>query len=218
MGYGCHCSHCSRCGGRVEQSRSHDQEDGVSIVGEAGPRRGRQDPSHQDCCSRSATRRAPEYGHPRRSVACTPLCPAERLADSPRKRQNEWRARQSGATFRATRGWARAPRLPDRHARSHMQHRLLHLRVRRVRGQRKDRQVLGRVVPLAAAPSRRVGSKSKHSQVPVLRPRDRAHRALSSAATRARPAGSAELASTCRPLPALRFMVYGRWMLACRAG
>jgi hypothetical protein len=56
IGHGCHCSHCSRCGGRVEQSRSHDQEDGVSIVGEAGPRRGRQDPSHQDCIPRSAAR------------------------------------------------------------------------------------------------------------------------------------------------------------------
>jgi len=32
----------------------------------------------------------------------------------------------------------------------------------RARGQRKDRQALGRVVPLAAAPSRRVGSKSTH--------------------------------------------------------
>ena len=38
MGYGSRCSHCSRCsrcGGRVEPSRSHYQEDGVSIVGEA---------------------------------------------------------------------------------------------------------------------------------------------------------------------------------------
>jgi hypothetical protein len=90
IGYG------SRCGGSVGQSRRHDQEGGVSIVGEAGPQRGRQDPSHQDCCYRSAARRASEYGHPRRSVVCTPLCTAERLAHSPRKRQNEWRARQSG--------------------------------------------------------------------------------------------------------------------------
>ena len=86
----------SRCAGRVGQSRRHDQEDGVLIVGEAGPRRGRQDPCHQHCCSRSSARRAPEYGHPRRSVVCTRLCTAERLAHSPRKRQNEWRARQSG--------------------------------------------------------------------------------------------------------------------------
>jgi hypothetical protein len=43
-------------------------------------------------------------------VICTHLCTAERLAHSPRTRQNEWRARQSGATFRATRGWARASR------------------------------------------------------------------------------------------------------------
>jgi hypothetical protein len=71
IGYGCH------CGGRVGQSHRHDQEGGVSIVGEAGPRRGRQDPSHQDCCSGSATRRAPEYGHSRRSVVCAPLCTAE---------------------------------------------------------------------------------------------------------------------------------------------
>jgi hypothetical protein len=38
-----------------------------------------------------------------------------------------------------------------------MQHRLLHLRVRRARGQRKGPQVLGRVVPFAAAPSWVVG-------------------------------------------------------------
>jgi hypothetical protein len=118
------------------------------------------------------------------------------------------------------------PPPPDFHVRSHMQHRLLHLRVRRARGQRKHRQVLGRVVPLAAAPSRRVGSKSKHSQ---------AHRYLSfdavtehiasemrlilrSARQGQRPACSAELASTCRPLPALWFKVYGRCMLAWRAG
>jgi hypothetical protein len=136
IGYGC------RCGGRVGQSRrhEHDQEGGVSIVGEAGPRRGRQDPSHQDCCSRSATRRAPAYGHTRRSVVCTPLCPAKRLAHSPRNRQNEWRARQSERRSEV-RGVGPVP--PDRHARSHMQHRLLHLRVRRARGQRKDHQVLG---------------------------------------------------------------------------
>ncbi len=88
IGYG------SRCGGRVGQSRKHDQEGGVSI-GEAGPRQGRQDPWHQDCCSQSAARHASEYGHARRSVVCTPLCTAERLAHSPRKRQNESRARQS---------------------------------------------------------------------------------------------------------------------------
>jgi hypothetical protein len=169
--YGCYCSRCSRCGGRVGQSLRHDQEGGISIVREAGPRRGRQDPSRQDCCSRFA----PEYGHPRRSVVYIPLCAAERLAHLPRKRQNEWRARQSERRFKSRRvGPVRPP--PDRHARSHMQRRLLHLRVRRARGQRKDRQVLGRVVPLAAAPSRRVGSKSKHSQVHILRPRDRAHR------------------------------------------
>ena len=28
-------------------------------------------------------------------MACTPLCTAERVAHSPRKRQNEWRARKS---------------------------------------------------------------------------------------------------------------------------
>ena len=107
--YGCHCSHCSRCGGRVGQSRRHDQEGGVSIVGEAGPRRGRQDPSHQDCCSRSAARLAPVYGHPRRSVVCTHLCTAERrLANSPRTPAPVART-SVGATFRATRGWARAP-------------------------------------------------------------------------------------------------------------
>ena len=33
--------------------------------GRRGPPQGRQDPSHQDCCSRSSARRAPEYGHPR---------------------------------------------------------------------------------------------------------------------------------------------------------
>jgi hypothetical protein len=89
IGYG------RRCGGSVGQSRRHDQEGGGSIVEEAGPRRARQDPSHQDCCSRSAARCAPEYGHPRRSVVCTRLCTAERLAHSRRTRQNEWRARQS---------------------------------------------------------------------------------------------------------------------------
>ncbi len=90
MGYGCHCSHCRCCGGCVGQSRRHDQEGGVSIVGEAGPRRGRQDPSDQDCCSRSTACRAPAYGHPRRSEICTHLCSAERVAHSPRTRQNEW--------------------------------------------------------------------------------------------------------------------------------
>jgi hypothetical protein len=78
--------------------------------------------------------------------------------------------------------------------------------VRRVRGRRKDRQVLGRVVPLAAALSRRVGSKCRHSQVPVLRPHDRAHRERDAPhppqRQGQRPACSTELASTCRPLPA----------------
>ena len=173
MRYGCHYSHCRRCDGRVGQSRRHDQEGGVSIVGEAGPRRGRQGPCHQDCCSRSAARRAPEYGHPHRSVVCTHLWTAERLAHSSRTHQNEWRGRQSGRGSEL--GGEAAPVSPplDRHARSHMPHRLLH---RRARGQRKDRQVLGRVVTLAAAPSHRAGSKSKHSQVPILRRRDRAHR------------------------------------------
>ena len=86
----------SRCGGRVGQSRRHDQEEGVSIVREAGPRRGRQDPWHQDCCSGSATRRAPEYGHPR-SIRGLHLLVHRRApcAFSPRTRQNERRARQS---------------------------------------------------------------------------------------------------------------------------
>jgi hypothetical protein len=114
QGYGCHCIHCSRCGGCVGQSRRHDQEDGVSIVGEAGPQRGRHDPSHPYCCSRSAARRAPEYGHPRRSVVCTHLCTAERLAHSPRTRQNEWRARQSGRRSKL-RGVGPVPPPPDRH-------------------------------------------------------------------------------------------------------
>jgi hypothetical protein len=61
--------------------------------------------------------------------------------------------------------------------RSHMQHRLLHLRVRRVRGQRQDRQVLGRVAPLAAAPSHQVGPKSTQKYL-FSDPRDRAHRVL----------------------------------------
>jgi hypothetical protein len=75
--------------------------------GRAGPRRGRQGPWHQDCCSRSSTRHAPEYGHPRRSVVCTPLCTANALrtfaahvhtctplaksAQASHKRQNELR-------------------------------------------------------------------------------------------------------------------------------
>ena len=104
----------SRCGGRVGQSRRHDQEEGVSIVGEAGPRRGRQDPWHQDCCSRSSARRAPEYGHPRRSVVCTHLCTAERLAHSPRKSRSEWRARQSERRSEL-RGAGPVPPPPDRH-------------------------------------------------------------------------------------------------------
>jgi hypothetical protein len=74
---------------------------------------------------------------------CTPLA---KSALAPRTRQNELRVR-SNAEF------GPCPLPPDRHERSHMQHRLLHLRVRRARGQRKDRQVLGRVVSLAAAPS-----------------------------------------------------------------
>ncbi len=181
--------------------RRHDQEGGISIVREAGLRRGRQDPSRQDCCSRFA----PEYGHPRRSVVYILLCAAERLAHLPRKRQNEWRARQSERRFKSRRvGPVRPP--PDRHARSHMQRRLRHLRVRRARGQREDRQVLGRVVPLAAAPSRRADSKSKHSQVSILRPRDRAHRERDAPRPPQRqgqrPACSTELASTFRPLPA----------------
>ncbi len=85
-------------------------------------------------------------------------------------------AHVSRSDVRSYEGVGPVPPPPDRDARSHMQHRLLHLRVQRARRQCKDRQVLGRVVPLAAAPSRRVGSKSRHSQVPVLRPRDRAHR------------------------------------------
>jgi hypothetical protein len=89
--YGSHCGRCSRCRGRVGQSHRHDQEGGVSIVVKAGPRRGRQDPSHQDCCSRSATRRAPEYGHPRRRVVCTPCAPPNALRIRPAK------ARASGA-------------------------------------------------------------------------------------------------------------------------
>jgi len=36
MRYGCHYSHCRRCDGRVGQSRRHDQEGGVSIVGGGG--------------------------------------------------------------------------------------------------------------------------------------------------------------------------------------
>ena len=47
MRYGCHYSHCRRCDGRAGQSRRHDQEGGVSIGGEAGPRRGREDPAIQ---------------------------------------------------------------------------------------------------------------------------------------------------------------------------
>ena len=53
--------------------------------------------------------RAPEYGHPHRSVVCTPLCTAERLcAFAPRTPERVVRT-SVGATFRATRGWARAP-------------------------------------------------------------------------------------------------------------
>ena len=96
-----------------------------------------QDPCHQDCCFRSAARRAPEYGHPHRSVICTHLC-AERLAHSPHTRQNEWRGRQSQRRSEL-RGAGPVPPPPDRHARSHMQHRLLHLRVRRARGRRPQR-------------------------------------------------------------------------------
>jgi hypothetical protein len=62
MGLGCHCSLCIRCSGRVGQSRKHDQEGGESIVGEAGPRRGRQDPWHQNCRSRSSAQRVLEHG------------------------------------------------------------------------------------------------------------------------------------------------------------
>ena len=120
--------------------------------GEAGPRRGRLDPSHQDCCSRSAARLAPEYGHPRRSVVCTHLCTAERLcAFAPHTPERVART-SVGATFRATRGWARAAATGS------------------PRAKYSDEWYLS---PLH--PSRQVGSKSKHSQVPVLRPRDRAH-------------------------------------------
>ena len=59
-------------------------------------------------------------------VVCTHLCAAERLAHSPRKRQIEWRARQSERRFKSRRVEPVRPP-PDRHARSHMQHRLLHL-------------------------------------------------------------------------------------------
>ena len=105
MGYGCH---CSRCGERVGQSRRHDQEGGVSIVGEAGPRRGRQDPCHQDCSSRSAARCAPEYGHPRRIRGLHSL--VNRRTPCALAHLPERVARTSvGATFRVMRSWARAP-------------------------------------------------------------------------------------------------------------
>jgi hypothetical protein len=79
------------------------------------------DPHHQDCSSRSAARRAPEYGHPRRSVVCTHLCTADPLAHSPRKRQNEWRRRQPQRRSER-RGVGPVPPPPHRHARSHIQH------------------------------------------------------------------------------------------------
>ncbi len=147
IGHGCHFSRCSAVG-RLNRVAGKIKKGGVSIVGEAGPRRGRQDPCHQECCSRSAARMWTSASirgvhplvHRRTACAFAPHTP-ERVAHT-----------SVGATFRATRvGPVRPP--PDRHARSHMQHRLRHPRVWRIRGQRKDRQVLGQVVPLAAAPS-----------------------------------------------------------------
>jgi hypothetical protein len=105
-------------------------------------------------------------------VVCTHLCAAERLAHSPRKRQNEWRARQSERRFKSRRVEPVRPP-PDRHARSHMQRRLLHVRVRRFEGSAKIAKYSDEWY---LSPPHRVGSKSKHSQVPVLRPRHRAHR------------------------------------------
>jgi hypothetical protein len=136
QGYGCHDCHCCHCGGRAGQSRRHDQEGGVSIVGEAGPRRGRQDHCHQDCCSGSATRRAPgEYEHSRRSVVCTPLCSANAVrifaahAHTCRLVVKSAHARTSGAhairnDVPSHERFGPCPPSPDRHARSHRQHRL----------------------------------------------------------------------------------------------
>ncbi len=158
-------------------SRRHEQEGGISNVEGFGRVRGEDDkiPPIKTVAPDLPLRRAPVYGHPRRSVVCTHLCTANTLRIRPAhaRTSGAYVSRSDVPSYEGV-GPVRPP--PDRHARSHMQHRLLHLRVRRARGQRKDRQVLGGAVPLAAAPSRRVGSKRRRSQVPLLRPHDRAHR------------------------------------------
>jgi hypothetical protein len=50
MEYGCHCRHCSRCGGRDGQSHRHDEEGGVSSSERRVRGEDDKDPHHQDCC------------------------------------------------------------------------------------------------------------------------------------------------------------------------
>jgi hypothetical protein len=205
LGYGCHCIHCSRFGGRLGQSRRHDQEGGVSIVGERVHGEDDEIPAIKtvapdlplDVLRNMNIRVAPWSAPTLAPPNALRICPANARTSGADVSRSDVRSYEGLGPCRRHRIATRARICSadfDTYACGGFE------------DSAKIARLLGRVVPLAAAPSRRAGSKSKHSQVPVLRPRDRAHRERDAPHTPQRqgkrPGCCTELASTFRPLPA----------------
>jgi hypothetical protein len=209
IGYGCHFSRCSRCVGRLNRVAGKIKK---AVYRSSGRRvRGEDD---KIPAIKSVAPDVPLDVLRNMDIRVDPWC-APTCAPPNALRIRSAHARTSGTHVSRSDVPSYEGLGPcARHriaTRSHMQHRLRHPRVWRIRGQRKDRQVLGQVVPLAAAPSwllvglvRKASTRRYLSFDSLTEHLGLARCASSSAATRARPACSTELASTSHPLPAPR--------------